>query len=110
MASRKAKGDAGEAAWQRKREEEGWVCFPLSPSFHSADVLSVGPEGQLEIAEVKAWNRPLDPQTRAFVMTSMVALQRQVSKLRRFRVSVVLVHAVKGDDGAYRFAETWRFP
>jgi len=110
MASRKAKGDAGEAAWQGFRDTDGWVTFPLSPSFEGADLLAFGPEGQVEIAEVKAWNRPIDPATRAQVITRLVSLQRQMSKLRRFRVSVVLIHAVRGDDGEWRFAETWRFP
>jgi len=110
MTSRKAKGDAGEAAWQGFRDTDGWVTFPLSPSFEGADLIAIGPGGQIEVAEIKAWNRPIDPQTRAQVMTRLITLQRRMSKLVRSKVSVVLIHAVKGDDGEWRFAETWRFP
>jgi len=110
MSSRKAKGDAGEAAWQAKREADGWLCFPLSPAFEGVDVLSIGPDGEIELAEVKAWARPIDPQTRLQVMDRLNYLRRVLPMWARRRLTVVLVHAVPGEDGKYRCAETWRFP
>jgi len=110
MSSRKAKGDAGEAAWQRKREADGWTCFPLSPAFEGVDVLSIGPDGEIELAEVKAWARPIDPQTRLQVMDRLNYLRRVLPIWARRRLTVVLVHAVPGEDGEYQCVETWRFP
>jgi len=112
MTSRKAKGDAGEAAWQAHREKDGWICFPLSPSFEGADLLSFDPFGGIEFAEVKAWNRPINAQTRQDVMERLLGIRSWfVARVGVKRaLSVVLVHAVKGDDGEWRFAETWRFP
>jgi len=110
MSYRKRKGDAGEAAWTAKREAEGWICFPLSPAFEGVDVLSIGPDGEIELAEVKAWRRPINPQVRLEVMDRMTYLRRVLPAQVRRRLTVVLVHAVKGDDGEYRCAETWRFP
>jgi hypothetical protein len=112
MTSRKAKGDAGEAAWQRFREADGWFVFPLSPSFKGADLLCFDSFGGIEIAEVKAWNRPIPPKEREAIMRRLLdlrkAFQARVGVKRA--LSVVLVHAVVDDHGEYRCTETWRFP
>jgi len=110
MSSRKAKGDAGEAAWQRKREADGWLCFPLSPAFEGVDLLSIGPDGEIELAEVKAWSRPLTPAVRLEVMDRLNYLRSVLPEWARRRLTVVLVHAAKVEDGEYRCEETWRFP
>jgi len=114
MSAAKRKGDAGEAAWQAKRESEGWRCFPLSPSFEGVDLISIGPQGHIELAEVKAWATELPPGLRADCMRRLLDVQGWIRELLppawASRVSVVLVHAVKGEDGVYRCAENWRFP
>ena len=53
MSARKRKGDAGEAAYAAFREVDGCVCYPLSPSFPSCDLLILKPDGGLELVEVK---------------------------------------------------------
>jgi len=111
MTSRKAKGDAGEAAYAAYVEANGGRAFPLSPSFPSADLLVLTADHSIEFVEVKAWKRPINPETIAHVEQTLLALRRALpDRWRRRVVSLVLVHAVKGDDGGWRFAETWRFP
>ena len=110
MTSRKRKGDAGEAAWTAKREADGWRCFPLSPAFEGCDILSIGPDGEIELAEVKAWTRSLTPSIRIAVVDRMNYLRSILPRWAQRRLTTVLVHAVKGEDGEYRCTETWRFP
>jgi len=110
MSSRKAKGDAGEAAYAAWMTKLGCLALPLSPSFPSADLLLLDPGGSIALVEVKAWRRPINPETVAYVEQTLLALRRAMPDRWRRKTSLVLVHAVKGDDGDWRFAETWRFP
>lgn len=110
MSARKRKGDAGEAAYAERCELEGHVAYPLSPSFPTADLLVLRSDGSIELVEVKTWARPLNPETIQKVTLGLYALRSMMPPIQRRRCILKLVHAVKGEDGAYRFAETWRFP
>ena len=110
MTSPKDKGDAGEAAYARQVAQDGGFAFPLSPAFASADLLVLRPSGRWELVEVKAWKRKINPATLAYAQTTLHGHRRSVPARWRRSMSLVFIHAVKGEDGAYRFAETWRFP
>ena len=110
MTSRKAKGDAGEAAYAERCVQEGHVAYPLSPSFPCADLIVLRSDGDIELVEIKAWNREIPPNIIARVTGTLLARRDALPRDWRRRLKLSLVHAVKGTDGTYRFAETWRFP
>ena len=110
MTSRKAKGDAGEAAYAERCEMEGHIAYPLSPSFPCADLIVLRSDGTLELVEVKAWNREISPKVIATVTQTLLALRASLPRVWQRRLKLSLVHAVKGTDDIYRFVETWRFP
>jgi len=110
MTSRKAKGDAGEAAYAKECEARGAFVLPLSPSLPVCDLAILWPDGTLELSEVKAWRRSLPPGVIGDVEQGMLDGRDMLPAIWRRRLRLSLVHAVKGDDGEWRFAETWRFP
>ena len=83
-ANRKRIGDAAELREQRRLEANGWVVFPLSPSFAGVDIIAVRC-GWVALVECKSYR--LYGKARAEALRKLLAARQAVEAAGNVRVT-----------------------